>query len=52
MVVSNSSENGECAVEHGDILQDGVGNHYEVLIDQTGHAELRRVDDSETDDSG
>ena len=31
------------AVEAGDILEDGLGNEYQVIIDQCGHAELRLV---------
>lgn len=40
------SETNCCPVEYGDVLEDGLGNEYTVIIDQTGHAELRRVKDN------
>jgi hypothetical protein len=39
------------AVEAGDILEDGTGNEYQVIIDQTGHAELRKVRSESSADS-
>jgi hypothetical protein len=38
-------------IEHGDILTDGRGNEYVVLVSQTGYAELRkRVEDDRSED--
>ena len=33
------------AVYHGDVLSDGTGREYEVIIDRAGHAMLRMVND-------
>ena len=43
--VDNETNRSINAVYHGDVLSDGTGREYEVIIDRAGHAMLRMVND-------
>ena len=39
----------ETTIENGDVLKDGRGNEYTVIIDNSGNVEIHLIDDDRED---